>query len=196
MVQPCLFSVIKILMSVSLNIRLLEHSFGTITILQRVDDTFSDPSRTFIKHHRFSLVLGVDTHMKTMSSLEHLVEAYGLEWEQFKDALDAMDQEAFASLLRHAKLHAEAGSKVESPDLFESIVMSILVEHQKELQLLERQLLRPQTKTCPRCGRTSQIEEFFRGDTLGDGVTILCQECREALYFVPSTAVEPADANL
>jgi hypothetical protein len=128
--------------------------------------------------------------MKTISPLEHLVEVYGLEWDQFKEALDEMDQEAFVSLLRHAKLHAEAGSKIESPDLFESVVMSILVEHQKELQLLERQLLKPQIKACPRCGKTAAIEEFFKGNTLSDGVTILCQDCREALYYIPSNNVE------
>ena len=128
--------------------------------------------------------------MKTISPLEHLVETYGLEWDEFKEALDAMDQEAFVSLLRYAKLHAEAGSKVENPDPFESVVMSILVEHQKELKLLQRRLSPPQTKTCPRCGKTSQIEEFFKGDSLSDGVTILCQDCREALYFVPPTDVE------
>jgi hypothetical protein len=128
--------------------------------------------------------------MKAISRLEHLVEAYGLEWDEFKEALEEMDQEAFVSLLRHAKLHAEAGSKIKNPDPFESVVMSILVEHQKELQLLERHLLKPQTKACPRCGKTSQIEEFFKGDTLSDGVTILCQDCREALYYVPSNNLE------
>ena len=87
--------------------------------------------------------------MKTISKLEQLVEAYGFEWDEFKDSLDEMDRDAFISLLRHAKMHAEAGSKVESPDLFESVVMSILVEHQKELQQLQGRLLQPQTKACP-----------------------------------------------
>lgn len=97
-----------------------------------------------------------------------------------------MDKEAFISLLHHAKIHAEAGSKIENPDLFESVVMSILVEHQKELQQLQGRLLQPQTKTCPRCGKTSAIEDYFKGNTIGDGVTILCQDCREVLFYVPS----------
>jgi hypothetical protein len=128
--------------------------------------------------------------MKTISKLEHLVEAYGLEWDEFKEALDEMDQEAFMSLLHKAKIHADAGSKIENPDPFESVVMSILVEHQKELQLLQKRLLKPQGKTCPRCGKTTAIEEFFKGDTLSDGVTILCQDCREALYYIPSNNFE------
>ena len=124
--------------------------------------------------------------MKTISKLELLVEAYGFEWDEFKESLDEMDKEAFISLLHHAKIHAEAGSKIENPDLFESVVMSILVEHQKELQQLQGRLLQPQTKTCPRCGKTSAIEEFFKGDAISDGVTILCQDCREALFYIPS----------
>ena len=128
--------------------------------------------------------------MKTISTLEHIVEAYGLEWQQFRDTLEGMDKEAFISLFEHAKHHAKAGSKIQSPDLFESVVMSILVEHQKELQELEGRLLHPQTKTCPRCGNTSRIEEFFKGETLQEGVTILCQECREALFYVPLNTVE------
>jgi len=128
--------------------------------------------------------------MKTISKLEQLVEAYGYEWDEFKESLDEMDKEAFISLLHHAKMHAEAGSKIESPDLFESVVMSILVEHQKELQQLQGRLLQPQTKTCPRCGKASDIEDYFKGNTISDGVTILCQDCREALYYIPSNNFE------
>ena len=128
--------------------------------------------------------------MKTISKLEQLVEAYGFEWDEFRDSLEEMDKEAFISLLHHAKVHAEAGSKIQSPDLFESVVMSILVEHQKELQQLEERLLQPQTKTCPRCCKTSRIEEFYKGDTIHDGVTILCQDCRETLFYIPSNKVE------
>ena len=123
--------------------------------------------------------------MKTISKLEHIVEAYGFEWDEFRDSLEEMDKEAFISLLNRAKRHPEACSKIQVPDMFESIVMSILVEHQKELQQLEDQLLRPQSKTCPRCGKISKIEEFFKGETIKDGVTILCQDCRETLFYVP-----------
>jgi DNA-directed RNA polymerase subunit RPC12/RpoP len=127
--------------------------------------------------------------MKTVSRLEQIVIAYGLEWQEFRDALEDMEKEAFVSLFEHAKRHAEAGSKIQNPDLFESVVMSILVEHQKELQQLQGHLLRPQTKTCPRCGKTSVIEEFFKGETIQEGVTILCQECREVLFYIPSNKV-------
>jgi hypothetical protein len=131
-----------------------------------------------------------DRDMKTISTLEHLVEVYGLEWQEFQDMLEDLDKEAFIALFERAKHHADAGSRVQSSDLFESVVMSILVEHQKELHHLEERLVQPQTKTCPRCGKTSRIEEFFKGETLKDGVTILCQDCREVLFYVPLAKLE------
>jgi hypothetical protein len=87
-------------------------------------------------------------------------------------------------IIHHAKHHAETGLKIENPNLFESVVMSILVEHQRELSQLQDRLLPCNTKTCPRCGRTSSIEEFFKGSTVNEGVAILCRYCREALCFV------------
>jgi hypothetical protein len=155
-----------------------------------VREYFHSPHLYFDKGLPAFSFRGVDNHMKTISTLEKIVEAYGFEWDAFRDSLDEMDKEAFISLLHHAKVHAEAGSKIQNPDLFESVVMSILVEHQKELQQLQGRLLQPQTKTCPRCGKTSALEEFFKGESSKDGVTILCQDCREALFYVPSTTVE------
>jgi hypothetical protein len=116
-------------------------------------------------------------------SLEQLVEAYGLEWQAFKDAMDEMDKGAFLNVIERAKRHAEAVSKTEYPNLFESVVMSILVEHQRELQQLQGILLPSQTKTCPRCSRTASIEDFFKGESVKDGVSILCFHCKEALNF-------------
>ena len=116
-------------------------------------------------------------------TLEQLVEAYGLQWQGFKDAMEEMDKEAFLALIERAKRHAEAVSKTEYPNLFESVVMSILVEHQRELQQLQGMLLPNQTKTCPRCSRTASIEEFYKGETVKDGVSILCSHCKEALNF-------------
>ena len=116
-------------------------------------------------------------------TLEQLVEAYGLEWQGFKDAMDEIDKEAFHDLIERAKRHGEAGTKIENPNVFESVVMSILVEHQRELQQLQGMLLPSETKTCPRCSRTSSIEEFFKGNSVKDGVTILCSRCKEALNY-------------
>jgi len=116
-------------------------------------------------------------------TLEQIVESYGFQWQEFNNALEELDKEAFHDLIERAKHHAEAVSKTEYPNLFESVVMSILVEHQRELQRLQEILLPSQTKTCPRCSRTASIEDFFKGESVKDGVSILCSHCKEALNF-------------
>ena len=139
-------------------------------------NTFTAPFHIFINSYRYSVSVGIQM---TLSKLEQLVEAYGLEWDSFRDSLDELDREAFASLIHRAKIHAEAGSKIENPDLFESVVMSILVEHQREMQQLQEQLLPVDKKTCPRCSRTASLEDFLKEDR----VTILCSHCQEALNY-------------
>ena len=114
---------------------------------------------------------------------EQLVEEYGLQWKPFIDALEQQDKEVFLELLKRAKRHAEAVSKTVYPNLFESVVLSILVDQQQELSQLQETLLSNQKKTCPRCSRTASIDEFFKGDSVDDGVSILCPRCKEALNF-------------
>ena len=93
-----------------------------------------------------------------MKTLEQLVEDYGLEWETFRESIEDMDRDAFIALMTRAKHQAIAGSKKENGDMFESVVMSILVEHQRELYQLQGRMLPAHTKTCPRCGKTSPLE--------------------------------------
>jgi hypothetical protein len=115
-------------------------------------------------------------------TLEQLVEAYGLEWETFSELLEETDREAFVSLIYRAKHLAVAGSKIDNPNIFESVVMSILVEHQRELAQLQNQLLPVATKTCPRCNRTSSIEDFLKSDRMDNRIGILCNYCQDAVF--------------
>jgi hypothetical protein len=96
-----------------------------------------------------------------MKTLEQQVEAYGLEWDTFTELLEENDKEAFDALIHRAKHLAKAGSKIENPNMFESVVMSILVEQQRGLSQLHDRLSPLKTKTCPRCSRTSSLEDFF-----------------------------------
>ena len=51
-----------------------------------------------------------------------------------------MDQDAFDALMNHARRHAAAGHNFSHPNPFEPIVISILLEHEKQLKtLLEQQ---------------------------------------------------------
>ncbi len=114
-------------------------------------------------------------------TLEQLVEAYGLEWDTFADELEEMDRDALAGLFHHAKCKAQAVAKIQAPNMFESVVMAILVEHQRELGRLQDQLLPDESKTCPRCNQKGSLERFLKNDTQQVGV--LCSRCQEALFF-------------
>jgi hypothetical protein len=73
---------------------------------------------------------------RTLPSFRIVVESFGIEWNEFKRALRDMDRQAFEELINHARRHAEAGTNMPNPNPFEPIVMSILVEHEKELRKL------------------------------------------------------------
>ncbi len=64
------------------------------------------------------------------------MESFGWEWHEFKQALRQLDREAFDELLNHARKHAAAGGHMANPNPFESVVMAILIEHEKTIQTL------------------------------------------------------------
>lgn len=70
-------------------------------------------------------------------SFRDVIESFDVEWNDFKRALRGMDKQDFEELLNHAKRHSEAGNKSQSPYPFEPIVISILVEHEKEIRKLK-----------------------------------------------------------
>ncbi len=73
---------------------------------------------------------------RTVPTFRNVVESFGWEWNDFKRALRNIDKEAFDELINHARKHAAAGSNMTSPNPFEPVVMSILVEHEKTIRKL------------------------------------------------------------
>jgi hypothetical protein len=71
-----------------------------------------------------------------------VVEGFGVEWNEFKRALRDIDKDSFDELINHARRNAEAGTNMPNPNPFEPIVMSILVEHEKELRKLRQDVER------------------------------------------------------
>ncbi len=61
-------------------------------------------------------------------------------WNKFRRALRKEDQEVFDSLFEKAKLHVEAGSKASRPWPFDIILISILVEQEKEMDELRERI--------------------------------------------------------
>jgi hypothetical protein len=62
------------------------------------------------------------------------------EWKKFRRALRKEDQLIFDRLFEKARLHVEAGGCTSRPWPFETILISILLEHEKALVELRSKL--------------------------------------------------------
>lgn len=62
------------------------------------------------------------------------------QWNDFRRALRKEDREAFDSLLNNARVHASASTYAISLDPVESALLSMLLEHEKELLELKKKL--------------------------------------------------------
>jgi hypothetical protein len=61
-------------------------------------------------------------------------------WQKFRRTLRKEDQQVFDRLFEKARLHVEAGSKASGPWPFETILISILVEQEKEMVELREKI--------------------------------------------------------
>jgi hypothetical protein len=75
---------------------------------------------------------------KTLPPFSTLIEQERRRWIPLKKALPKADQPVFDRLFDCAKLHVQAGVMVARPWAFETIVMAIILEQQKQLERLER----------------------------------------------------------
>lgn len=62
------------------------------------------------------------------------------QWNDFRRALRSGDREAFDSLVTRARMHASASTYAISLDPTESALLSMLLEHEKELLALKKRL--------------------------------------------------------
>jgi hypothetical protein len=86
---------------------------------------------------------------KTLPPFSQLIEAERRRWVPFKRALPKADQAAFDRLFDCAKLHIQAGVMVSHPWPFETIVMAVLLEHEKRINQLLGTLYSSRGKLCP-----------------------------------------------
>lgn len=68
------------------------------------------------------------------------LESMAQQWGDFRRALRKEDREAFDALMNRARLHASAATYAISLDPTESAVLSMLLEHEKELLRLRKWL--------------------------------------------------------
>jgi len=78
---------------------------------------------------------------KTVESYRLALDTEIQSWNSFFHALRTDDREAFEQMTDACRNHASAGSNATRPELFEPMVMSILLEQQKRLMRLERELI-------------------------------------------------------
>ncbi len=67
------------------------------------------------------------------------LEAMAQQWNDFRRALRSEDREVFDSLMNRARMHASASTYAISLDPTESALLSMLLEHEKELMRLKRE---------------------------------------------------------
>jgi hypothetical protein len=81
---------------------------------------------------------------RTVPTFRRVLESFCIEWKDFKKTLRTFDQDVFDSLMNHARNHAAAGHNFPYPNPFEPIAMSILLEHEKMLSRLLKELEKQQ----------------------------------------------------
>ena len=79
---------------------------------------------------------------RTVLPYSQVWEAERLRWQKFRRALRKEDQAHLDRLFESARLHLQAGVYASNPWPLESMILSMLLEHQKALGALEEQLKR------------------------------------------------------
>jgi hypothetical protein len=71
---------------------------------------------------------------KTLPPFSQLIENERRRWVPFRKALPKADQALFDRLFDCAKLHIQASLMVSRPWPFETIIMAIVLEQQKQME--------------------------------------------------------------
>lgn len=77
---------------------------------------------------------------KTVESYRLALDIELQTWRGFFNALRTDDRNAFEQMTDACRNHASAGSNATRPEIFESMMMSILLEQQKKITRLEKKL--------------------------------------------------------
>ena len=77
---------------------------------------------------------------RTVPTFTNLIDAELSSWAKFRRGLRKDDQELFDEIFRAAKLHLAENFYAMRAVPFESMMMSILIEQQKAIQRLEKEV--------------------------------------------------------
>ena len=77
---------------------------------------------------------------RTVLPFSQVLDQEVQEWKKFRRALRKEDQQFLDQLFEKARLHVEAAVSVSRPWPFETILISILLEHEKALAELKSKI--------------------------------------------------------
>lgn len=77
---------------------------------------------------------------RTVPTYREILKKEKEKWQDFKNSLKERERKAFERLLENCEIHVSAGSQVKSPNPFREMTMSILLEQQKEIISLRKEL--------------------------------------------------------
>jgi hypothetical protein len=86
---------------------------------------------------------------RTVLPFSQILEQEVQEWRKFRRGLRREDQQFLDRLFEEARLHVQAGVYASRPWPFETILISILLEHEKVLVELKSKLRSMEEKKSP-----------------------------------------------
>ena len=77
---------------------------------------------------------------RTVPSYRIAAELERNKWKIFRQSLDKKDKKLFDQMFSYSRLYNSAGSNASRPQLIHPILMSILLEHYRQLDSIQKQL--------------------------------------------------------
>ncbi len=77
---------------------------------------------------------------RTLPTYRMLLEEELTQWKDYRRALRKKDQEVFDELLKQARTHSSASGYHVTTNIFEPMVLTMLLEQKKEINRLKKEL--------------------------------------------------------
>ena len=116
---------------------------------------------------------------KTTLTSQLIIDGFACQWQKFKQKLPEDLHQEFNELINHARKHPYPDPEGIP---FQQIVMSILIEQEKEINRIRNKLSPYLRMKCPRCNSEGNKEDFNGR---------LCSDCIEYLLFPLPKPVKP-----
>ncbi|MHA1727326.1 MAG: hypothetical protein ACTSWY_01180 [Promethearchaeota archaeon] len=77
---------------------------------------------------------------RTVPAFRPALESELKTWDAYKRGLRSNDREIFNKLMGYTRIHADAGSLAARPELTQVMFISMFLEQQKEIELLNKKI--------------------------------------------------------